>query len=60
MSTFARSEVVNLMRRVGMGDAVPAAMSTLPDPVDTDRDAAALQKLGLSRGRLMELLGSGP
>jgi hypothetical protein len=60
MSTFARSEVIKLMGRVGMRDAIPDALATLPDPVDTDRDSAALEKLGLSRGHLMEVLGSGP
>ena len=60
MSTFARSEVIKLMRRVGLHDAVPDAEATLPDPVDTDRDAALLAKLGLSRGHMMEVLGSGP
>ena len=60
MSRFARSEVTKLMRRVGMADSIPEALATLPDPVDTDRDQKALEKLGLSRGHLMEILGSGP
>jgi hypothetical protein len=55
-----RDQIIAVMRRVGMHDDIPRALSTLPDPVDSDRDSVLLASLGLSRGRLMEMLGSSP
>ncbi len=55
-----RDEVIALMRRVGLRDGIAQAQATLPDPVDTDRDADALAKVGVYRERLTELLGGSP
>jgi hypothetical protein len=57
---FDRARVIALMRRVGLQDQIPQALDSLPERVDPDRDAALLASFGISRARLMELLGSSP
>jgi hypothetical protein len=56
----SRARVVALMRRVGLVEEATRALSSLPDPVDTDRDSVLLASFGVSRERLMEILGSSP
>ena len=56
----SRARVVALMRRVGLAEEATRALSSLPDPVDTDRDSELLASFGVSRERLMEILGSSP
>jgi hypothetical protein len=34
---FSRQEMVNMVRRAGLGDAASEAMRDLPDPVDLDQ-----------------------
>ncbi len=55
-----RTRVVAMMRRVGLHDAIPDALASLPEKIDTDRDGQRLAELGISRERLLELLGSSP
>jgi hypothetical protein len=55
-----RARVIATMRRVGLHDQIPQALESLPERVDTDRDAALLASFGISRERLMEILGSSP
>jgi hypothetical protein len=55
-----RAQVITMMRRVGLHEQIPQALSTLPESIDTDRDAQLLASFGISRERLMELLGSSP
>ena len=49
-----------MMRRVGLHAQIPRAEEVLPERIDTDRDAEVLAGLGISRERLVELLGSSP
>ena len=48
------------LRRAGLLDQMSDDLATLPDPVDIDRDRVRLDELGLSRERLMDLLGASP
>jgi hypothetical protein len=57
---ISRARVLATMRRVGLHDEVERAATELPDRIDTDRDAELLASFGISRERLMELLGSSP
>jgi hypothetical protein len=57
---ISRDHVLAVMRRVGLQDQISRAVAELPDPIDPDRDAQILGNLGLSRERLMQLLGSRP
>jgi hypothetical protein len=57
----SRAHVISLMQRVGVQpDEIARALASLPDPVDPDRDSDLLASFGLSRKRLVELLGSSP
>jgi hypothetical protein len=55
-----RSHVIAMMRRVGLHDQIPQALASLPERIDIDRDASLLASFGISRERLMEILGSSP
>ncbi len=55
-----RAQVIAIMRRVGLHEDISRALSSLPDPVDVDRDGDLLATFGISRERLMEMLGSSP
>jgi hypothetical protein len=55
-----RAQVIATMRRVGLHEKIPKALDCLPDPVDTVRDAELLASFGISRERLMQMLGSSP
>jgi hypothetical protein len=57
---MTRAQVVAMMRRVGLHAQIKRAEEVLPEQVDTDRDAELLASLGISRERLVELLGSSP
>jgi hypothetical protein len=50
-----------VLRRAGYPpEVVKELIAQLPDPVDVDRDAAILARYGVTRGRLMELMGASP
>ena len=52
-----RGEIIDIMRRVGLGDQVAEAQQILPDVVDLDRDEQLLYRLGLSLDRIVDGLG---
>lgn len=60
MSVRSRQEVLEVLRRAGMYHLVEGREADLPDQVDTDRDRALLEELGIYRGDIMDALGSSP
>ena len=58
---ISRDECARILRRAGYPpEVVKELIAQLPDPVDVDRDAAILARYGVTRGRLMELMGASP
>lgn len=61
MRHISHDDFVRLLRRVGYSEELIEEISAqLPDPIDVDRDQQVLNKYGLTRGHLMELLGASP
>jgi hypothetical protein len=54
-----RQELVRVLRTQGDNDTADRVESELPDRIDTDRDADALDGLGLDRTQLMAKLAAG-
>jgi hypothetical protein len=54
-----RQELVRVLRTQGDNDTADRVESELPDRIDTDRDADALDALGLDRTQLMAKLAAG-
>jgi hypothetical protein len=54
-----KQELVKLLRTQGDNDTADQVESRLPDQIDTDRDGAALDELGLDRTQLMSKLAAG-
>jgi hypothetical protein len=54
-----KQELVRLLRTEGDNDRAEQAQSLLPDEIDTDRDAGALEGIGLDRTQLMSKLAAG-
>ena len=59
-SERSRTEIEQVMRRVGLSDRVGEAHRLLPEVVDLDRDAGMLLDLGLSMDRIADDLGAAP
>ena len=57
MTKRRRSEIEEIMRRIGMGDRIPEARRILPDIVDLDRDDRLLADLGLGLDVIVDQLG---
>lgn len=57
---ISKKELVAVLRRVGRVDLIDEINRTLPDPVDTVRDAQQLAHYGLTRGQLVDQLGGSP
>ncbi len=58
MTTMAKAEFLNILRRTGERDAAKELEAQLPDPVDFDRDADLLARYGFwSAGQLVDRLG---
>ena len=57
---ISKKELVAVLRRVGRVDLIDEVNRTLPDPVDTVRDAQLLAHYGLTRGQLVDQLGGSP
>jgi hypothetical protein len=58
---ISRDECARVLRRAGYPpEVVEELIAQLPDPVDVDRDAAILAHFGVTRGRLMDLMGASP
>ena len=54
-----KKELVTLLRTQGDNDLAEQVEQRLPDQIDTDRDGAALDELGLDRTQLMAKLAGG-
>jgi hypothetical protein len=52
-----RSDITDIMRRIGLGDRIAEAQQILPEVVDLDRDEHLLTRLGLSLDRIVDELG---
>jgi hypothetical protein len=58
---ITHDEVVRVLQRAGYSpEAIQELIAQLEDPVDVDRDATILARYGVTRGRLMELMGASP
>jgi hypothetical protein len=54
-----KQEFVRMLRTEGDNDTADKVEAGLPDEIDTDRDAGALEKLGLDSTQLMAKLAGG-
>jgi hypothetical protein len=54
-----KQELVQMLRGQGDNDTAEQAESSLPDQIDTERDADALESIGLDRTQLMAKLAGG-
>jgi len=54
-----RQELVRVLRTEGDNDTADKVEAQLPDEIDTDRDARALEDVGLDGTRLMAKLAGG-
>jgi hypothetical protein len=54
-----KQEFVRVLRTEGDNDTADKVEAGLPDEIDTDRDADALEGLGLDRTQLMAKLAGG-
>jgi hypothetical protein len=59
-SERTRTQIEQVMRRIGLSDRIEEAQRVLPEVVDLDRDARLLLGLGLSIDRIADDLGAGP
>jgi hypothetical protein len=58
---ISHAEFSRVLRRVGYRvDAIEEITAQLPDPIDVDRDSPVLERYGVTRGRLVELMGGSP
>ncbi len=56
----SKKQVLDMLVDIGRGDLFGDAARTLPDPVDTERDANLLARHGLEHGQLLERFGGSP
>jgi len=54
-----KQDLVQMLRAQGDNDTADRVEADLPDEIDTDRDADALEGLGLDRTQLMAKLAGG-
>ena len=54
-----KQELLTVLRTEGDNDTADRVDSELPDRIDTDRDAGALEAVGLDRTQLMATLAAG-
>jgi hypothetical protein len=54
-----KQDLVRVLRTEGDNDIADKVESGLPDEIDTDRDAGALEGVGLDRTQLMAKLAGG-
>ena len=58
---FSHDEAERTLRRAGYSDEqIADVLRDLPDPIDTERDAEALLRHGVSVGGLMDRMGGSP
>jgi CBS-domain-containing membrane protein len=61
VATLSKVEATKVFRRVGFSDEkIAGILSELDDPIDIDRDAAVLEKYGINRDVLVDLMGGSP
>jgi len=61
VATLSKVEATKVFRRVGFRTRRSlASLSELDDPIDIDRDAAVLEKYGINRDVLVDLMGGSP
>jgi hypothetical protein len=59
--TISKAEAARVLNRVGYSkEKIVDIMSELKDPIDIDRDAAVLEKYGITRDALEDLMGGSP
>jgi hypothetical protein len=59
--TLSKEEATSVLHRVGFSkEKIANILSELDDPIDVDRDAAVLEKYGISRDTLVNLMGGSP
>jgi hypothetical protein len=59
--TLSKAEAMKVLLRVGFSEAtIDTILSELPDPIDLDRDGAVLEKYGINRDVLVDLMGGSP
>ena len=57
----SHAEAAEMWRRAGYSpEQISNVLRDLPDPIDSERDAETLFKLGVSVGTIMDRLGSSP
>ncbi|MGY1615996.1 hypothetical protein ACI797_04570 [Geodermatophilus sp. SYSU D00691] len=56
---IAKDELVRVLRTEGDNETADRAENSLPDEVDTDGDAGALESIGLDRSTLQAKLAGG-
>ncbi|MCW2698956.1 MAG: uncharacterized protein JWQ45_491 [Blastococcus sp.] len=54
-----RQELVTMLRTQGNNDTAEQVEQRLPEEIDTDRDGAVLDEMGLDRTQLMATLAGG-
>ena len=54
-----KQELVRVLRTEGDNDTADKVEASLPDEIDTDRDAGALEAVGLDHTQLMAKLAGG-
>jgi hypothetical protein len=57
---YPRQQLVDVLRRAGMGDLADEVQETLPDPIDDTSMAEFCVAHGLSQGSLTDLMGGSP
>jgi hypothetical protein len=56
-----KAELTRVLERADLPhDLIEEVTGELPDPVDLDRDAAVFDRYGLTRDRLVDLMGGSP
>lgn len=57
----SHADAKQILRRAGYSpEQIEDVLRHLPDPIDLERDAEALFKLGVSRGALIDRMGGSP
>jgi hypothetical protein len=58
---ISHAEFARVLRRAGyQPEVIDEIVAQLEDPIDVDRDSRVLARYNLTRGRLMEVMGTSP
>ena len=56
-----KAELTRVLERADLPhDLIKEVTGELPDPVDLDRDSSVLDRYGLTRARLVDIMGGSP